>query len=401
MRVLTIVTRLNIGGASPPVIALAAGLRARGHESVLVAGTPEPAEGSMNEDAMRAGAVLELVPALRRNPHPIRDARAFAELLAIIRRQRPDIVMTHMSKAGAVGRVAALLARVPVVVHTYHGKGFGVFDGGWKTSLVVMLERALARTASASIVVSEKQREEFIGLRVDRPEKLKTIRYGLDLDSYANPAGTSSRLRERLDLPADALLVGVVGRLVAIKGQDVFIRAAAALASRFPRVHFVLVGDGDRRVQYEQLVQDLGVSRRVSFLGWRRDVPQVLADLDVVVLPTVNDFEGTPLAVIEALAARRPVVATDVGGVGEVIRHRETGMLVPPRDTSALAEAIAELLEHRADARRMAAEGQRKVMSLYQQTRMIDETEAWLFELLQRAIPGRTIAPAGAESSGR
>jgi glycosyltransferase involved in cell wall biosynthesis len=382
MRVVTVITRLNIGGASPPVIALAAGLRAKGHDSTLITGTPEPAEGSMETDAERQGARLIRLPALRRNPHPWRDAAALVALFRAFRRMRPDVVATHMSKAGALGRVAARAAGVPVVVHTYHGKGFHVFDERWKELTALTLERRLARLASGSIVVSEMQRQEFIRLAIDRPERITVIRYGLHLSPFLDAQPGEAGLREHLGLAPAVRLIGVVGRLVSIKGQDVFIRAAASLARRRSDLHFVLAGDGDRREAYEQLARGLELDGRVSFLGWRRDVPAVLADLDVVALPTVNDFEGTPLAVIEALAAGRPVVASDVGGVAEVVRDGVTGRLVPPRDAPALAAAIEEMLEARGAATAMAEAGRCLVTGCFQQERMVNETETYFLRLL-------------------
>lgn len=381
MRIINVITRLNIGGASPPVISLAAGLGAFGHESLLVVGTPSAAEGSMDADAERAGARLLRIPALRRDPDPVGDVRALATLVQLFRRERPDVVGTHMSKAGALGRVAAKVAGVKVVVHTYHAKAFYVFDRRWKENATIAAERALTRLSSGSIVLSEKQRRDFVALRIDRPERLRVVRYGLKLDPLLAASSLPRTLRAELGLAESARLVGVVGRLVKIKGQDVFIRAAAELARRFPDLYFVLAGGGDARAEYEALVGDLGLRDRFRFLGWRRDVPNVLANLDVVVLPTVNDFEGTPLSVIEALAAARPVVATDVGAVSEVISDGETGVLVPIRDEAAITKAVSGLLEDPAAARRMAARGQAFVAQAYREPDMIRNVEEYYREL--------------------
>ena len=378
MNVISLITRLNIGGASPPVIFQAAGLRARGHRSLLVCGVPGPREGSMEEDAVRAGAEVMRMKSLRRNPHPLADAAAFGEMYRLFRRIRPDVVSTHMSKAGAIGRMAARAAGVPVIVHTYHGKGFHVFTG-WKEQVTLAAERALARLASGNIVVSEKQRAEFESLGI-APDTLQVIRYGLDLESLRR--GGAADLRGELKLPAGTPLVGVVARVVAIKGQDVLLRAAARLRQRLPGVHFVIAGDGDARVEFERLAMKLGVADRVHFLGWRRDIPALLGALSLVVLPTVMDFEGTPLAVIEALAAGRPVVASDVGGVAEVIRHGETGLLAPARNDGALADAIAAQLHDPERAHRMAAAGQALVLDLYGRDAMVDATEQYFLRLI-------------------
>jgi glycosyltransferase involved in cell wall biosynthesis len=350
MRIITVITRLNIGGASPPVISQAAALKARGHESLLVCGTPQPHEGSMEDDARAEGADVQRITSLRRNPHGVDDPRALAALIALFRQWRPDVVSTHMSKAGAIGRVAARLAGVPVVVHTYHGKGFHVFSSGAKERMALGMERVLARLSSANVVVSEKQRMEFVALGIT-PERLAVIRYGLDLDRFAraNPADLHAELGLSVAVP----LVGVVARLVRIKGQDVLLRAAASLRDQYPDVHYVIAGDGDARQGYETFARELRMIDRVHFLGWRRDVAAVLKTLSVVVLPTVFDFEGTPLAVIEAMAAGRPVVATAVGGTPELLGDGR-GLLVRPGDARGLADAVAAVLTDPARAQAMA-----------------------------------------------
>jgi glycosyltransferase involved in cell wall biosynthesis len=381
MRIINVITRLNIGGASPPVISLAAGLRRLNHESLLVVGTPGPAEGSMDDEAERAGARLLRLPELRRDPNPADDLRVLGALVRLFRRERPDVVGTHMSKAGAIGRVAARLAGVKVIVHTYHAKAFYVFDRQWKENATIMAERALTRLSSGSIVVSEKQRRDFVDLRIDRAERLRVVRYGLKLDPLLNAPSLPRTLRAELGLPESVQLAGVVGRLVRIKGQDVFIRAASELANRFPDLYFVLAGGGDSQTEYESLVDSLSLRKRFRFLGWRRDIPNVLANLDVVVLPTVNDFEGTPLAVIEALAAARPVVATDVGGVSEVVRDRDTGLLIPIKDEQAITTAVSGLLSDPAAARAMAERGRELVSRQYREADMVAAVEAYYREL--------------------
>jgi glycosyltransferase involved in cell wall biosynthesis len=381
MRIINVVTRLNIGGSSPPIISLAAGLPQYGHESLLVVGTPSAAEGSMNADAERAGVELFHVPELQRAPDVLKDTKALSALVRLFHRRRPDVVGTHLSKAGALGRVAARIAGTKVIVHTYHAKAFYVFDRRWKEQATILSERVLTRFGSGSIVVSEKQRRDFVDLRIDSPARLRVVRYGLKLERYLEAPVLPHTLREELGLPAGCRLVGVVGRLVNMKGQEVFIRAAAKLARQFDDVYFLLVGDGDNRRDYEALVGELRLGNRVLFLGWRRDVPSVLGNLDVVVLPTVNDFEGTPLAVIEALAANRPVVATDVGGVSEVIRDGETGMLVPVRDESQMVLAITSMLSNPARASAMAERGRDLVSRLYREADMIREIERYYREL--------------------
>jgi glycosyltransferase involved in cell wall biosynthesis len=383
MRVAIVITRLNIGGASPPVISLAVGLRALGHECVLAVGSPEPGEGTLEAEAATAGATVVKIPGLRRNPHVVRDARALARLVALFREFRPNVVATHMSKAGALGRVAARLTGVPVVVHTYHGKGFDVFPQGWRRSSVLWAERVLARLATGNIVVTAKQQQEFLHLRVSPPQRLRVIRLGLDLGPFFAASQLVGPLRRELGFDDDVLLVGVVARVVAIKGPHVFLGAAARLKEQCPNVRFLVVGDGAFRPECEALAKALGLGGSVRFLGWRRDIPEVLSALDLVVLPTVMDFEGTPVALIEALATGRAVVATDVGGVVDVIRPGQTGLLVPPNDPSALADAMRRLLGDPRTRETFGRNGQELVRERYPRERMVAETETYYRELLE------------------
>lgn len=380
MRVAVVITRLNIGGATPIAIALADKLREFGHETLLVTGTPEPGEGSLDHDAEARGVNLVRIPSLRRNPHPD-DLRAFMALWRVLRSWRPDIVLTHMSKAGALGRMAAKLLGIPAI-HTYHGKGFHVFGQKWKENAALASERLLAKLGAGSIVVSEIQRREFEALGIDRPERLKVIHYGVPLERFLSAVGRRP-LRDELGIAPEVRLVGVVGRVVNIKGQDVFIKAAARLAPRFPNVRFLIVGDGVDRARYEALAAQLGVGATVSFLGWRRDIPEIFASLDIVVLPTTFDFEGVPVSVIEALAVARPVVATEVGGVAEAVRHGETGLLVPPRDEAALAEAIATMLADPDKAEAMGRAGQALVKEFFPLERFLEQHDRYIREVVR------------------
>jgi glycosyltransferase involved in cell wall biosynthesis len=392
MRVATVITRLNIGGASPPVISIAVGLRDRGHESLLIVGEPEPGEGSLESEAAASGIRIAKIPDLRRDIGVSRDLRVLRELVRQFRAFRPDVVATHMSKAGALGRIAARLAGVPVVVHTYHGKGFDVFPRGWRRTSTIWLERALSRLAAGNVVLSATQEREFLGLGLAPASRMCVIRLGLDLDPFICAAEGRGRLRDELDLPEDALLVGVVARVVAIKGQDVFVRAVARLGDAWPSARFLVVGDGSFRAECEALGRTLGVGDRIRYLGWRRDIPGILSSLDVVVLPTVMDFEGTPVALIEALAARRAVVASNVGGVAEVIHEGRTGRLVPPRDPDALAAAISGLLGDPATRDAYGLNGQALVCERHAMGRMIDETERYYLDLLQPRNEAHAVA---------
>lgn len=315
----------------------------------LIAGRAGEREGDLRDLRPSQGPDVVSVETLQREISPVADLRALFTLVRLFRRLRPDVVHTHLAKAGALGRLAARLTGVHAVVHTYHGNVFTGYFGPRASRVVMALERLLASISTRVIAISETQRADLVARRIARAPRLVTIPIGIDLDPFmtAEPGA----LRRELGLPAGAPLVGCVTRLVPIKGVDVLLRAAA----RLDGTHVVVVGDGPLEAELKGLAASLGVAPRVTFLGLRPDVAAIYADLDVVVLPSRN--EGTPLAVIEALASARAVVASRVGGIPDVVG--DAGVLVPPDDVDALAAALAALLagpERRRELGRMARE---------------------------------------------
>ena len=392
IKVLRVITRLNIGGPAIHAILLTSalddGVR---FTSTLVAGTTAPHEGDML-DLARARSVEPIVlPALGREINPLDDLVALARMVQLVRRLAPDVVHTHMAKAGTVGRVAARICGVPLVVHTYHGHVFHSYFGAAKTRVFLTIERALGLVTDRIIVVGDGQRDEIAGYGVAPPGKLESIRLGLELAPLLHAEAARGRLRQELGIDASTPLVGIVARLVPIKAHEAFFDAAVRIREALPRVEFLVVGDGERRQELETLVQRRGLSRAVRFLGWRRDMLNVYADLDLVALTSRN--EGSPVALIEALAAGRPVVATAVGGVPEVVINGDTGVTVPVADSRALADAVLTLLAERPLAERLGAAGRRHVYPRYDSSRLVDDVrDLYLREL---AVRGRAQPSVG------
>lgn len=394
IRILRVITRLNIGGPAIHAILLTRDLNdGADFRSVLVTGTPAEHEGDMS-DLARANDVEPMVfPALGREISPLDDLAALARMVRLVREQRPDVVHTHMAKAGTVGRLAAQICRVPLIVHTYHGHVFHSYFSPVKTRLFLTIERALGMGTHRIVVVGERQRDEIAAYGVASRDKLLPIRLGLELGQFLNAERLRGTLRGELGLGADVPLVGIVARLVPIKAHEVFLQAAAAVQQSLPDACFLVIGDGERRAELEQLAKQLGVDAR--FMGWRRDMPTVYADLDVVALASRN--EGSPVALIEALAAARPVVSTAVGGVPEVVLHGETGLTVPPSDPAALAEGMLTLLRDRDLAARLGQAGRRHVYPRYDSSRLVDDMRSlYRRELSAR---GRPLPSLGAAAS--
>jgi glycosyltransferase involved in cell wall biosynthesis len=370
LRVLRVITRLNVGGPAIQAVLLSARLDPDRFESLLVAGTESAVEGSMIElGRLNAPPALRRVPTLGREISPLDDLRALGALIGVMREFKPDIVHTHLAKAGTLGRVAARIAGVPVVIHTYHGTVFRGYFGSLRSRLFLQIERALARVTTRLIAITSGQRRDVIALGIGNDAKVVEIPLGLELAPFID-APSRAEARSLLHLTSDEPVVAIVARLVPIKDVGLFLRAFARLSSAPTSV---IVGDGEERARLEAEAAALGIASRCRFLGWRRDVRSVYAAADVVVLTSRN--EGSPVSIIEAMAAGRAVVCTDVGGVGDVVTSGASGMLVPHGDADALAASIDRLLGDPALRERLGAEARRAVYPRYDVSRLVTDIE--------------------------
>jgi glycosyltransferase involved in cell wall biosynthesis len=351
-KIVRIIARLNIGGPAIHTVLTTAGLEPMGFETTLVTGQPGPTEGDMSYFAYEHGVDPMVIEELGRAISPFDDLRAFARLVAFLRRERPDIVHTHTAKAGTLGRLAAIIARVPVRVHTFHGHVFDGYFSPWQTKAFLLIERTLARFTDRILTLSDGQRRDLSGrYQIASEDRIDVVPLGLDLEPLAHCDAKAGQLRR--ELGTDAPLVGIVGRMVPIKNHELFFRAAALV----PNAHFVVVGGGEREAELRALVSELRLDDRTHFIGWRRDLDVIYADLDVVALTSKN--EGTPVALIEAMAAGVPVVATAVGGVPDLLRNGQRGELVgAPFEPHSVAAAVGRALQPAAVERAAALRAQ-------------------------------------------
>ena len=333
MKVLRIIARLNVGGPARHVVWLTEHLNDDEFESVLVAGTVPPGEESMNYLADRHGVKPVFIEEMSRELSP-KDLVSLIKIFREIRRQRPDVIHTHTAKAGTVGRAAALLYRLSTlgrrrvrVVHTFHGHVFHSYYGKLKTSVFVTIERILARVATDKIVVISPQQRKEINedFRVGRREQFEIIPLGIDVAALAPSDDKRAEFRAEIGLGKAEVVVGFVGRLTEIKDVSMYLHVAAEVSKEDASARFLVVGDGHMRAALETEASELGLSDTVRFLGNRADTDRVYAGLDIVALTSLN--EGTPLSLIEAMAAGRPVISTRVGGVCDLL-----GDLVEPHD---------------------------------------------------------------------
>ena len=361
-RVIHLITKLELGGAQGNTLHTARRLDRARFSVALWSGDG----GILNAEARAIPELdFEIIPPLAREVDPIRDAQAFFLLCRKLRAEikkhapLPVILHTHSSKAGILGRLAARLAGVPLVVHTYHGFGFNAFQPWPVRALYVFLERLAGKYSRALVAVSRSNLEEAVRRGLCPREKIRLIRSGVAVENfYPRPFDRAAQRRE-MGVKPEALLVTMVACLKPQKAPLDFARVAAKIAAAVPEAEFVLAGDGELRPALEKLAAELGLADRFHLLGWRRDVPEILWASDLLVLTSY--WEGLPRVYPEALAAGVPVVGTRVDGAAEAVVDNETGFLFPPGDAAGMAEkAIALLRDPKARAR-LAAAGKSRV----------------------------------------
>ena len=338
---------------------------------MLLAGKVGANEGELSDPAVP----VRRVP-LVRNVRPMADMQAERAIRSIVRDARPALIHTHMAKAGAIGRLVGMVGKArPLLVHTFHGHVLSNYFSPAVEHSFIKAERWLARRTDVLIAVSDEVRDELLQLGIGNLHQYRVIPLGLELSSLMSnqPRGA---LRERFHLNDDIALVGCIGRLVPIKDLPALLVAIKKVTD----CHLVVIGDGEERARLERLSADLGLSNRVHFTGWVADVSSALADIDVVALSSRN--EGTPVALIEAAAAARPVVATDVGGVRSVVLDGRSGYVVPPDDPEAMAEALQRLLGDDEMRRAMGEVGRYEVAPRFSAERLVNDVKMLYHELL-------------------
>jgi glycosyltransferase involved in cell wall biosynthesis len=384
VRVLRVIARLNMGGPTLHVSYLTKGLDERGYDTTLVAGRLARGEDSMAFAAEELGVEVTQLLALHRDLSPMYDAVSVKRLVAEIKRVRPHIVHTHTAKAGAVGRMAALLAgdaKPPVVVHTFHGHVLrGYFDPA-RTEFFRETEKFLAKHTTRLIAVGPEVRDDLVELGVAPPEKFSVIRLGIDLENRVG--GDGAELRRQFGIPGKRFVVGWVGRMTGIKRVPDVLAAFKRLLELGVDAQLVLVGDGPERAALERRARELRIQQRTLFAGYQRDIGPYYDLFDALLLPSAN--EGTPVVAIESLAAEIPVVATRVGGVPDVVRDGVDGFLTEVGDIDALGGYLADLANDPELRARMGAAARERAIPRYRVSRLVDDIDELYRELLADA----------------
>ena len=392
-KIVRIIARLNVGGPAKHVVWLTSGLEAAKYRTLLVTGSVPPGEEDMGYFADEAGVTPVYIPEMSREIS-LKDAVTTWKLFRLLLRERPDIVHTHTAKAGTVGRVAGLFYRwlTPGVligrprackfVHTYHGHVFHGYYGRLKTGVFLTIERLLAKVVTDRlVVVSEQQRDEINKtFRVGRPDQIRVIRLGLDLNVFSNYASRRAQFRSQLNVDDETVLVGIVGRLTEIKNHEMFLESVARLKRE--RARYVIVGDGSLRERLELKAKSLGIEKVVIFAGGRKDPEYFYPALDIVALTSRN--EGTPLTLIEAMANGRPVIATLVGGVVDLLGN-DRGLGVRPDDVEAFAAGLRTLIKDKMLRDKLGRSGFEFVEQNYRKERLLEDIEDLYGELVNHS----------------
>lgn len=381
IRVLRVIARMNLGGPAHHVALLSRALDPGRYRTRLVTGKAPAGEA---EHADLEGLDLQRIESLGPDIRPLRDLRALLALIRVVRSFRPTIIHTHTAKAGMLGRLAALFARgrKPIVIHTFHGHVLRGYFGPLVSNAFRQIEKFLARISDLLIGVSTATVDELVELNVAERSKFQVVPLGLELDSFLELGEeVDAGARAELGIGQDEVAFAYTGRLAPIKRADVMLQALARARKAGAAAKVLVVGDGTARPQLEALAGELGCSEAVRFLGYRHDLPRILAAADAALL--TSDNEGTPVALIEAAAAARPAVATDVGGVPDIVVDG-TGLLAPPGDPEAIAAAIVRLTDEAGLRRDMGRQARDHVRERYSAERLLGDVDRTYTALLDR-----------------
>jgi glycosyltransferase involved in cell wall biosynthesis len=392
IRVLRIANRLNMGGPTYNIAYLTRYL-GEGFETLLVSGNTDETEENFAYIVEELGIRPRYIAGMYRELHPWRDRKAFAEIRKIIREFKPHIVHTHAAKAGALGRMAAWLEGVPIIVHTFHGHIFHSYFGPGKTRIFLEIERFLAKRSTCIIALSQIQKDELsLQFKVAPPEKFTVVPLGFDLQKYTlNKEEKRQAYRSRFGIKDDEITIGIIGRLVSVKHHTFFLDVIKEVLSTTNRkVRVLIIGDGEERENIEGMAGNRGLSfstekdmthrQPLIFTSWEKEIDMALAGIDIVALTSLN--EGTPVSLIEASAAGKPVVTTDVGGVRDILMDGVNAFIVHKEDKVLFTDRLLQLVEDSELREKMGKAGCEQTLRRFSYTRLCHDVRQLYIELL-------------------
>jgi glycosyltransferase involved in cell wall biosynthesis len=387
MKVVHVITRLILGGAQENTLFTVEGLDKKDYDVTLVTGPALGPEGSLIERAKANGVKLVVVRSLRREISPGYDLVAFRRLLKYFRREKPTIVHTHSSKAGVLGRLAARLAKVPVILHTIHGMPFHQYQNRAANALFVSIEKLCAHYTDRIVTVAQAMTDQALKAGLAPPHKFVKILSGMEVEKFLE-AGGRKEVRKLFGIKENEFVIGTIARLFHLKGHEYIMEAAPRVLERFPNVKFLFVGEGILREQLELLADDLDIGGHFLFAGLTdpEKIPEMIQAMDLLVHTSLR--EGLARVLPQGLISGKPVISYDIDGAKEVVRNGETGYLVPPETVTELADAIIRILENPKKAREMGARGRALFAEAFRKEVMVERIDKLYRELCkEKGIP--------------
>jgi len=390
-KVVHIITRLDMGGSAQNTLLTCREL-SRKYEIVFVHGLSIESQMTDQEretvdrgirEAVERGVKVIAIPSLMRRISPVQDLKALFWLWRLLIRERPSMVHTHTSKGGILGRPAGKFAGVPIIVHTPHGHVFYGHFGPLVSKFFLLTERVMARITDRMVALTEAERNDYIALSVSSPEKIATIHSGVDVDRFMNVQVNIAEKKRRLGLNSKGLVVGTVGWLLPIKGPVHLLKAMPYVWENYPEACLIFVGKGDLEKELREEVNRMKAWDKVKFLGWRDDIPEIMQVLDVFVLPSMN--EGMGRVLVEAMAGGKPVVASRVGGILDLVKEGQNGFLAEPGDEKGLAIAIKKLLDDKKMRDEMGKKG-REMATEFSEEKMVEKIDVLYESLLNDTL---------------
>jgi len=380
IKIVRIITRLNIGGPAVHTILLTSKIDNTKFQSYLLTGEVEKTESNMMYLADKYNVKPIVFPEISREIRPLRDIKSFFKIYRLLRIIKPDIVHTHTAKAGTIGRLAAFFSGVPIIIHTFHGNVFNGYFSKAKTKIFIIIEKLLAKLSTKIIAISKQQKNELVKYGVAFIEKIKIINLGFDFENVIPGPEHKRKFKSNFNFPADAKLVGIVGRLAPIKNHILFIDIAEQVINKYDNIYFPIIGDGEMRALLEDKVKERNLQNKIIFTGFIRDLKSVYADLDIVLLTSIN--EGTPVALIEAMACGKIVMTTKVGGVADFIVNGKNGFIFDTKDYEPFVREIENWLADKKSYEIIGEEAKKTAMKLFGAERLISDIERLYEQLL-------------------
>ena len=374
MKICHVITRMIVGGAQENTLFTIVGHIEKGHEVTLLTGPSPGPEGELLKHSDFPDFEIVEDPNLCRELSPVKDLKSWKFMRNFFKERNFDVVHTHSSKAGVIGRAAAWSARVPFVCHTVHGQAFHPYENGWRNALYIMSERWAAKRCHKIYAVAQAMIDQCVEANIAPQEKYKVVYSGMDIDKFMS-ATREPELRKELRIPEKARVIGAVARLFPLKGYEYFVPAAAEIAKRYPDTHFLIVGNGSMREEMDRDIAALGLTDRFSFAGLvpPDQVCRYIAQMDILMHLSLR--EGLPRSLVQALACAKPAISFELDGAPEVIIPGQTGYLAEPENTEEVIEAVDKLLSAPDQARAMGEYGRELVKYQFSWRKMADILE--------------------------